>query len=108
MAVEYWAISVCPLCGQRHVYELAIKRTMSFISGPSHLIEMAFGRPAEEVTSMTQKKVRRFTKDFPCPVYNQSFQFTFDFIETNMSSVFTLRIMGLSDNATDKILRSLY
>lgn len=90
MGKEIVTIKYCPLCHDRHVYELVVKRTLSLISGQPDLVKMAFGRSAEE--AMTEERTISFTKTFQCPNKGQYFSYTFSLEEKPMARIWNVSI----------------
>lgn len=92
MGKEELEIRNCPLCGKRHVYQLLVERTMSMITGRPEVIEFVFGKPSDEVTSLSRERTHTYTKSFRCPVKNKSFEYSFMKKETHLSSIFSIHV----------------
>ena len=90
MGKERVTIEHCPLCHDRHVYELIIERTLSLISGPPNIVKMALGRSAEE--AMMEERTVMYTKDFLCPSKRQSFSHIFPLEEKPMVRIWNVSV----------------
>ena len=92
MGKEKWKIPKCPLCNLPHVYVIYLERTISMISGRPDVIETLYGRPAEDITSMTKEWIKHYKERFYCPITARHFDYTFDMKETRMASVTSLKV----------------
>jgi hypothetical protein len=75
-------ISACPLCGLRHTYALAVKRSIVLESLRSFSIETTLPR--------------RFTRLFTCPTKDETFQADITLTDTSSDRIESVTVTGLA------------
>jgi hypothetical protein len=79
-------IESCPLCGESHVYQLAVMRIP---------IMGMFG------VKTSQKHKRTYTRFFTCPKTDKQFEATFTLVESDQSPIGSVAVTGPTKEADD-------
>ncbi len=77
MSTDKLTISRCPICENKHIYELSVRKST-----------IHFGRPVEQGKPITKK----FTRFFVCPKKDVEFQASFTLKESLPSQISDVEI----------------